>query len=65
MISLACCTTSVFVKPSKRSAAFIIIAGFVETPNVNVAGTATLIFPLDNAPFRSISVAIGSNDNTP
>ena len=45
------------------SAAFCIILGLVEMANVNVEGTATLIFPLESAPLRSISVVMGSNDN--
>ncbi len=65
MMSLACVITSFLVKPNKRSAALIIILGSVEIPKVNVEGTATRILPFESAPLKSISVVIGSSDNTP
>ena len=52
-------STSARLRPRRRSAAFCITPGSVETPTVNVAGVFTLMFCCERAPCSLISMGIG------
>ena len=45
--------------PSRRSAAFIMIAGSVLMPTVNVLGTLMRMFWKESAPCRGMLIVIG------
>ena len=59
MISLAMSSMSRALRPSRRSAAFIITPGSVETPTVNVEGTLMRMFWNESAFCSGIEIVIG------
>ncbi len=59
IISLAISSICGWFNPSKRSAAFDIIDGSVDTPIVNVEGTVTRMFCDESACSRLIRIVIG------
>ena len=59
MISLAISSIWTGASPSKRSAAFIMISGWVLIPTVKVLGTLMRMFCKERAPCSGILIVIG------
>ncbi len=60
MMSSVIFFTSWVGMPRRRSAAFSMIPGWVEMPTVKVEGTLMRMFCWERAPWRSISMVMGT-----